>query len=328
MTDGVHLPVGPSQRRPRRPAQRQAGAATLTVAVIMLLVVSVLVLHSHAAGWLEQRATANQTRAKQAHAASEAGLEVALSVLNADAGVPNRGTHLTAAAQAGRFTILNDTLTGSPGVGLAYSVNLAPVAADTPPANPAVARLQLTSNGGSDCDNVVNLNTCSGRATIRQVVEIESLLPYQPGAPPPAIRSAVTFDSVFGTPQAAVKALTTPVTSGAGFSDTTAGLVWHEGNLTLNGTVGSDARPVLLVVEGNLIIPAGVDLRGFVFVTGDVSCVGCASPSIRGAVAAGGNVNLVAAQVELPADAFNGVLARVGSTAPRFAKVIGTWRDW
>ena len=108
MTGSNHQPIGPWRRRPGRSRQRQSGAATLAVAVIMLLVVSVLVFHSHAAGWLEQRATANQTRAKQAHAAAEAGLEVALSVLNADAGAPNRATHLTASpTQAGRFTIAN-----------------------------------------------------------------------------------------------------------------------------------------------------------------------------------------------------------------------------
>jgi hypothetical protein len=325
MTKGVQWPAGPSQRRPRRTAPHQAGAATLAVAVIMLLVVSVLVFHSHTAGWLEQRATANQARAKQAHAAAEAGLEVALSVLNADAGVPNRATHLTAAAaNAGRFTILNNTLTGSPGGGFAYSVTIAGVGTDPSP----FARLQLTSNGGSDCTNVADVTTCSGQAVVRQVIETEPLFPYQSGSPPSAIRSTTPFDTVFGAPQTAVKALTTPVTTGAGLNASTAGLVWHEGNLTLAGAVGSDASPVLLVVEGNLTIPAGVDVRGFVFVTGNVTCIGCASPSIRGAIASAGTNGLDPAQVELPPDALNGPLARVGSTAVRFAKVMGTWRDW
>jgi Tfp pilus assembly protein PilX len=325
MTGSNHQPIGPWRRRPGRSRQRHSGAATLAVAVIMLLVVSMLVFHSHAAGWLEQRATANQTRAKQAHAAAEAGLEVALSVLNADAGPPNRATHLTASpTQAGRFAIANATLNGSPGAALAYSVTLAGLAADAPP----LARLQIIANGGSDCTNLADVNTCSGRAAIQQVVEIEPLFPYLPGSPPQVIRSFTSFDSVFSAPEATIKALTTPVTSGAGFSTATTGLVWHQGNLTLGGSVGSDASPVLLVVEGNLTIPAGVDVRGFVFVTGAVTCTGCASPSIRGAIAAAGANGLAAGQAELPADAVNGPLARVGSTAIRFAKVMGTWRDW
>jgi hypothetical protein len=296
--------------------------------VIMLLVVSVLVFHSYAASWLEQRATTNQTRAKQAHAAAEAGLDVTLSVLNADTaapGDPSRATHLTAdAGQPGRFTIANANLTGSPGAGLAYAVNLALVPGDAAP----VARLLLTSTGGSDCTDVTNVTTCTGQATVRQVVEIEPLFPYQSGSPPLPIRASTPFNTVFGVPQAAMQALTTPVTSGAGLGAGSAGLVWHQGNLTLNGTVGSAASPVLLIVAGNLTIPAGVAVNGFVFVTGNVNCVGCDSPSINGAIAATGTNSLTATEVQLPADATNGALARLGTTAIRFAKVIGTWRDW
>ncbi|MEI8267732.1 MAG: PilX N-terminal domain-containing pilus assembly protein [Betaproteobacteria bacterium] len=325
MTYDFHRQEVPSRRRPRRTAPHQAGVATLAVAVIMLLVVSVLVFHSYAASWLEQRATANQTRAKQAHAAAEAGLDVALSVLNADTGVPNRTTHLTAdVTQPGRFTIANANLTGSPGDGLAYSVNLAPVAGDPP----TVARLRLTSNGGSDCGNVTNVTTCNGQATVQQVIEIEPLFPYQVVSPPPAVRAATPFNTVFDVPQATMNALTTPVNDGTGFSAATSGLVWHQGNLTLGGNVGTAASPVLLIVQGNLVIPAGVVVNGFVFVIGDVTCVGCGSPSINGAIAATGANNLTAAQVQLPADAANGALARLGTTAVRFTKVIGTWRDW
>lgn len=328
MTSGVHWPAFPSQRRPRRTAPSQAGAATLAVTVIMLLVVSVLVFHSYAASWLEQRATTNQTRAKQAHAAAEAGLDVTLSVLNADTaapGDPSRATHLTAdATLPGLFTIANANLTDSPGAGLAYAVTLALVPGDVAP----VARLLLTSTGGSDCTDVTNVTTCTGQATVRQVVEIEPLFPYQSGSPPLPIRASTPFNTVFGVPQAAMQALTTPVTSGAGLGAGSAGLVWHQGDLTLNGTVGSAASPVLLIVAGNLTIPAGVAVNGFVFVTGNVTCFFCSNNSIVGAIAAAGTNELSGPQVQLPADAANGTLARLGTTAVRFAKVIGTWRDW
>jgi Tfp pilus assembly protein PilX len=324
MTGSNHQPIGPWRRRPGRSRQRQSGAATLAVAVIMLLVVSVLVFHSHAAGWLEQRATANQTRAKQAHAAAEAGLEVALSVLNAGAGAPNRATHLTASlTQAGRFTIANATLTGSPGAALAYSATLAGLAADAPP----LARLQIISNGGSDCTNVADVNTCSGRAAVQQVVELTPILRTPPAA---AITSPANFNNLFGAPQAAIKALTTPILPSTpfNFSGATSGLVWYEGNLTLTGAVGSDASPVLLVVEGNLTITAGADIRGFVFVTGNATCTGCGAASIQGAIAAAATNGLTTTEVVLPADTVNDSLARVSTTAPLFAKVIGTWRDW
>lgn len=325
MTNRIQWPAGPLPRRPHRTTAHQTGAATLAVAVIMLLVVSVLVFHSHTAGWLEQRATTNQTRAKQAHAAAEAGLEVALSVLNADAGAPNRATHLTAdAGQPGRFTIANANLTGSPGPGLAYAVTLALVPGDVAP----VARLLLTSTGGSDCAVVTNVTTCSGQARVQQVVEIEPLFPYQSSSPPLASRAGTAFGAVFTVPQAEMQALTTPVTGGAGLGAGSAGLVWNQGDLTLSGTVGSAASPVLLIVAGNLTIPAGVAVNGFVFVTGNVTCLVCSNDSIVGAIAAAGTNGLSGLQVQLPADAANGTLARLGSTAVRFAKVIGTWRDW
>ena len=328
MTSGVHWPVFPSQRQPRRSAPNQAGAATLAVTVIMLLVVSVLVFHSYAASWLEQRATTNQTRAKQAHAVAEAGLDVALSVLNADAaapGNPRRATHLTAdAGQPGRFTIANATLTGSPGAGLAYAVNLALVPGDVAP----VARLLLTSTGGSDCTDVTNVTTCTGQARVQQVVEIEPLFPYQQIAPPPAIRAGTGFNTVFTVPQADMQAQTTAVTGAAGLGAGSAGLVWHQGDLTLSGTVGSAASPVLLIVAGNLTIPAGVAVNGFVFVTGNVTCFFCSNNSIVGAIAAAGTNGLSGLQVQLPADAANGELARVGTTAIRCTKDIVTRRDW
>lgn len=335
MTDGHHQHIGQPHRPPGWSRPGQTGAATLAVAVIMLLVVSVLVFHSHTAGWLEQRATANQARAKQAHAAAEAGLEAALSVLNADTGNPSRGTHLVAASlttspacigvldPVGKFCIISSTLNGSFGVGSAYSVTLGLVTGDAAPAK----RFRLTSNGGSDCSELANLNTCSGRAAVGQVVELAPILRIPPTV---AITSPANFSNLFGAPLAAIKALTTPVLPSTPFtfSSTTSGLVWYEGDLALTGDVGSDASPVLLVVEGNLTISAGADIRGFVFVTGTASCVTCPSGRVSGAIAAAATNGLTTTEVVLPTDAINGPLARVGSTAIRFAKVMGTWRDW
>jgi hypothetical protein len=304
--------------------RRQLGAATLAMAVIMLLVVSVLLFHSHTAGWLEQRATSNQARAKQAHATAEAGLDVALAVLNADSGAPSRTTYLsTSATEAGKFSINPAplALTGTPATGLSYSVTYSLVSPDTAPAD----RFLLTSSGGSDCTDVNTLGTCSGQARVNQVVRLTPILLNPPTA---AITSAANFNSLFGAPQAAIKALTSPVTSGASLGASTSGLVWHEGNLILSGPVGSDVSPVLLVVEGDLTISAGTDIRGFVFVTGNVTCAGCSTPSIRGAIGVVGTHSLTTVEVQFPVDTVNGPMARVRTTAPRFARVMGTWRDW
>ena len=325
MTDLFPMKVGLSSRRPDRPMPRQAGAATLAVAVIMLLVVSVLVFHSHTAGWLEQRVTANQARAKQAFAAAEAGLEVALAVLNADTGNPNRSNHLVAATSnplppsctagpAGKFCMTNNTVTGSPGNGLTYSVTIGPVGSDVSPFD----RLQLTSIGRSDCSDVSDVSTCTGQATTQQVIRVRSILRDASVIP----ASSASFENVFVAPEATIKSLTTPVTNGA-FNGSPAGLVWHQGPLTLTSPVGSATNPVLLVVEGDLTVAAGGSITGFVYVTGKLDCVGCINPSIQGAFAvAGTNSPPVNANTDAA------ILSLLDNTASRFAKVIGTWRDW
>lgn len=319
--------MDPTRRRSVATAQRQAGVATLAVAVIMLLVVSVLVFHSHAAGWLEQRATANQARAKQALAAAEAGLEEALAVLNADTGNPNRSNHLVAATSiplppsctagpAGRFCITNNTVTASPGNGLTYSVMIGPVGSDVSP----FVRLQLTSVGRSDCGNVNDVGTCAGQATVRQVIRVRPILRNASVIPD----SSASFENVFVAPEATIKSLTTPVTNGAVLDASTAGFVWHQGPLMLTSPVGSATNPVLLVVEGDLTVAAGGSITGFVYVTGNLTCTGCNNPSITGAFAvAGTNINQ---PVSANTDA--AILSRLDNTASRFAKVIGTWRDW
>jgi Tfp pilus assembly protein PilX len=309
-------------------APRQRGAATLAVAVIMLLVVSVLVFHSHTAGWLEQRATANQARAKQAHAAAEAGLEAAIAVLNADSGSPNRASYLSASTtEAGKFSInaAPPALTGSPGAGLSYSVTYSLVSPDTSTAD----RFLLTSSGGSDCTDVNTLSTCSGQARVSQVVRLTPILLNPPNLPANKIKDNANFGDFFGATQATIKALTTPIITGSlPTSPSPSGLVWYSGNLTLNGTVGSAPSPVLLVVEGNLTIPSGVLVNGFVFVTGTLTCNSCTVHSIEGAVAFASESGLNASHVRFPTDPDNGTLARLRTTASRFAKVIGTWRDW
>ena len=324
MTSGVHWPAFPSQRRPRRTAPSQAGAATLAVTVIMLLVVSVLVFHSYAASWLEQRATTNQTRAKQAHAAAEAGLDVALSVLNADTAAPgndSRDTLLTAdATQPGRFTIANANLTDSPGAGLAYAVTLGLVPGDAEP----VARLLLTSIGGSDCTDVTSVATCSGQARVQQVVEATPILRN-------AAASPVSFEAVFGASEATIRSLTTPVTSVTPFFlpfyTGSYGLIWHQGDLVLTNNLGMVNKPVLLVVDGNLTMTPPSAFFGFVYVTGNANCPACSYASFLGAIAVEGTNTL-------PPDPFPNltmnaqVLNNLRSNAVRFTKVIGTWRDW
>jgi hypothetical protein len=324
MMGGTRQPMDPAHRLPVTGWRQQTGAGTLTVAVILLLVVGVLVFHSHTASWLEQRATANQSRAKQAHAAAEAGLEAALAVLNADrtanGETPSRATYLSASTTEARKFSINTTpiaLTGTPGTGLSYSVTYSLVSPDATPTD----RFLLTSNGGSDCSDVYVLESCSGKATVRQMVQLLPSLPALSVYSASAFSTEeVFFERFFGASKAEIKALTAPVTSAASLSTLTSGLVWLEGSptFTSTGPIGSDTRPVLLVVDGNLTLDAG-RVWGFVYVTGQLKCANC---EILGAAAVEGNID-TPANVALD----TAILDRLGFVAPRFAKVMGTWRD-
>jgi len=315
MTDITRRGVGLFRARRKAAAAKQGGAATLAVAVIMLLVVSVLVFHSHTAGWLEQRATTNQARAKQALAAAEAGLEVALAALNEDS---TRGTYLE--LKSGKLKAKEDAAAlGTSGAGPAYSVIFQDVSS---PDN----TFKLVSTGGSDCATLGDLNTCAGRASVSQVVRAIGFsgLPAVSNFSTPQFSDAAAFFwSFFAASPAEVEALTTAVSNIASIGPGSSGLVWFGADLILEKSVGDAASPVLLVVNGNLTMRAGGVINGFVYVTGNLSCDGCGAQSIVGAVAV---VGTHTPPVNVAQD--NTVLAKLQGSIPRFTKVIGTWRDW
>jgi hypothetical protein len=359
------------------------GLVTTTVALLMLLVVSVLVFYVNKGIWLEQRTSINQYQAKQAFNAAEAGLEYVLSVLNATTGSPRRSTYLTASsAQPGTFSIATATVTGTPGADLAFSVVISLVSGDSAPAD----RFVLTATGGSDCTTAGTLNTCRGRAVVSQIVELTpvllsppddatsvygatgingnaarlrnaegvgyplrtgSTLSFSGGSGSSVLVSSLTagsctgsnkamcngftslasssafFSSFFGATLGDVQAMTTAVTSDAGFSASTSGLVWHQGDLNLRSDLGTTTNPVLLVVNGNLTFNGNRDIVGFVYVTGNLTISGASS--ILGAVAAAGNATV---QGNVDIEKNSTVLNQLKASASSFNKVPGTWRDW
>ena len=376
----------------RQDAVAARGFVTTTVALLMLLVVSVLVFYVNKGIWLEQRTSINQYQAKQAFNAAEAGLEYVLSALNATATTvsPRRSTYLTQCpinlqpdtCQPGTFTIGTSKVTGSPSAGQAFSVRIEPVSGDSG----YVDRFLLTATGGSDCTTTGTMDTCSGRAVVSQIVELTpvllsppddatsvygatqingnaarlrnaegvgyplrtgSTLSFSGGAGSSVLVSSLTagsctgsnkamcngftslasssafFSSFFGATPGDVQAMTTAVTSGAGFSSATSGLVWYTGDLNLNSDLGTTTNPILLVVNGNLTFNGNRDIVGFVYVTGNLTISGASS--IQGAVAAAGNTT-VQGNVDIAKDTT--VLNQLKASASSFNKVPGTWRDW
>lgn len=99
-------------------------------------------------------------------------------------------------------------------------------------------------------------------------------------------------------------------------------VIWVEGNTSGLGDVGTQTKPVVLVIDGNLTISSNTVINGLVFVTGDVT--GNGSPTIYGALIVAGANDLNGN----PKIIFD---PNVLSNARRLGKaaiVPGSWRDW
>ncbi|WP_036251457.1 hypothetical protein [Methylobacter sp. BBA5.1] len=107
------------------------------------------------------------------------------------------------------------------------------------------------------------------------------------------------------------------------------GLIWVEGNLTLNAgaVVGSPATPAILVVNGDLTLNGGATVYGVIYVTGALQITG--TPIVKGSVigesnsTSGGGGTLTLVYVPIAGD----------DQAPPFipgtgAIISGSWQDW
>ena len=73
------------------PWARQRGAATLIVAIVLLLALTLATFSTARIGVSEQRSVANEIRAKQAFWVAQAGVEQGIAFLNANKGIATSG---------------------------------------------------------------------------------------------------------------------------------------------------------------------------------------------------------------------------------------------
>lgn len=99
-------------------------------------------------------------------------------------------------------------------------------------------------------------------------------------------------------------------------------VIWVEGNASLPGNIGTQSKPVVLVVNGNLDLGSNVEVNGLVFVTGNIT--GNGSPTVYGALIGGGSAS---ATGNLKVVYDPAVLAGA-SNLGQAAKLPGSWRDW
>jgi Tfp pilus assembly protein PilX len=117
-------------------------------------------------------------------------------------------------------------------------------------------------------------------------------------------------------------------------------LLWMKGDVVLDASadhtalfpavLGSDERPVTLVVTGRLTLRGPVQIHGVLYATSvetpgtDPSTATELKPQVHGAVLAENSVSLAADQVLLNADVLNRLQTQTGT----YARLPGSWKDF
>ncbi|MDD1620132.1 MAG: hypothetical protein LUQ11_01530 [Methylococcaceae bacterium] len=117
----------------------------------------------------------------------------------------------------------------------------------------------------------------------------------------------------------------------------TGGLVWIEGNQSMNGgTIGSLAKPAIVVVNGDMTLTGGATIYGLLYVAGTYTING--TPQIIGANIVEGTDLTTNLQAAPPIVSGTGTISLVywpafaagsGNPLPSLTAVVsGSWRDW
>lgn len=138
------------------------------------------------------------------------------------------------------------------------------------------------------------------------------------GKPMAEYKSSVSTSNVFDGSNLNQSQLTSVASSGNA-------VIWVDGNLdgnTLPNPVGSQEKPVILIVNGNMTLSSNTVINGIVFIAGNIS--GNGTPKVFGSMIVNGtsafNGNLLIV--------YDGVVAKKAETIGKVSKVPGSWRDW
>lgn len=93
-----------------------------------------------------------------------------------------------------------------------------------------------------------------------------------------------------------------------------------------NGTYGTVADPIILIVDGDLDLRSGPDINGFVYVTGDVSGGG-GNVNITGALIVEGELQMSGGGTFI-VEFDSNTLTNLGIDHMSASRLPGTWRDW
>ncbi len=142
------------------------------------------------------------------------------------------------------------------------------------------------------------------------------------------------FLRTFGKPKAQyqeIKSQAVVLADCSSLTSSSSGLFWITGNCGPgNGTFGSAARPIIIIVERNIDMNGNTKIYGLLYAIS-------VPPALGGSIKLAGTVTIVGAlvsdhQVDMGSGAFSMVFSRpvlsnLGTTSASFAKVPGGWLD-
>lgn len=101
--------------------------------------------------------------------------------------------------------------------------------------------------------------------------------------------------------------------------------LWVQGNASIDGTIGTATKPVILIVDGNLSLGANAVINGLVFVSGNLSANG--TPTVYGSITVGGSANTTG-NMKVVFDPFPSKGSNPYATIGAPTRVPGSWKDW
>lgn len=341
---------------------KQRGAATLLVAVVLLIaVVGISFLMSDVIV-REEQFVANEYRSKQAFHAAQGGLDYAIAYMSVGADQDDDGapdTLASAAIGVGSYQVsLTDLSSSADGAiieahatgysddgsvvrNLYQAFGELPVLGN-PPSVPVVAKGSFYATGNlSVTNNSENITVWTGReitnwGSSNTYINID-------GTPDQLSTTANTegpdvidgdqnlnnatedelLQNFFGMDWAALKAQATRNDLPADPADAS-GLIFLDSDTAINGgTWGSVSNPVILVVDGELELKGNVEFYG-VIVTRDLT-KGTGTPVINGGIVATGDLDFGAGNFSV---IFNDTVMDNTNKIFVLGSVNGSWRDW
>lgn len=326
---------------------RQAGAAALAMAIILMIGVLMLMVYAVKNSVMQQKSVSNQYGGTQAFAAADAGLEFGIQYLSsnytvvstsASGGYINYGpanANLTnvALSNGSHFSVVytnptqNDyqlikvTSTGTSPDGvsqrvvsqLAYAgVSSLQYAVTTQGDMQTHGTVDITGTGGADVGGNLSLG---GNSAISTVTQNDTTLAN--------LSSDTLFSNIFGMTPDQMKAQSTYYanSSGVDFSSLS-GIVWINSDTTItsNFTIGTVSNPVLLIVNGDFKAAGTTTFNGLIYVMGTSTLSG--TFNLNGGLVSQGDIKMTGTSATYNASV-------VGTfTQHSFAKVPGSWSDF